>query len=171
MSEASPSESYSVVVTGKIAEGFELSQVKGNVGKLFKLDDAKVEKLFAGKPVAIRRGVEKGQALKLRAALAKAGAIAAVKVARSKAVEEQAVQTVDETATVEAPVVSSNIEISAGTSVETSVQTPTEITCPRCGHEQAFATACSSCKMDLTLHLQRLKRKEEMRAFRRQQAG
>ncbi len=162
MSEASQSESYSVVVTGKIAEGFELSQVKGNVGKLFKLEDSQVEKLFSGKPVAIRRGVEKGQALKLRSALAKAGAIAAVKVARAKATEEKSV---------EEPVKESVQEpvVERATAVTAETQNPAEISCPRCGHEQAFTTACGSCKMDLTLHLQRLKRKEEMRAFRRQQ--
>jgi hypothetical protein len=161
MSEVSQSETYSVVVTGKIAEGFELSQVKANVGKLFKLEGNQVEKLFSGKPVAVRRGVEKGQALKLRSALAKVGALAAVKVARVKASEEAApVQSaIQKSVTVEAPVVAQGD------------QNPAEINCPRCGHEQAFATACGSCKMDLTLHFQRLKRKEEMRAFRRQQAG
>ncbi len=162
MSEASLSESYSVVVTGKIAEGFELSQVKGNVGKLFKLDGGQVEKLFSGKPVAIRRGVDKGQALKLRSALAKAGAIAAVKVARAKAAEEQKVEETKAQQSVaqETTAVSDN-----------DTQNPDEISCPRCGHDQPFSTACGSCKMDLTLHLQRLKRKEEMRAFRRQQAS
>ncbi|HEB28646.1 MAG TPA: hypothetical protein ENI05_12885 [Porticoccus sp.] len=156
--EATSSERYSVVVSGKIAEGFELSQVKASVGTLFKLDEGRVEKLFSGKPVAIRRGVEKASALKLRSALAKVGAIAVIKVARATA----------EAVTNNTQPSEKRVEVEAAKPFDKL--TP-DISCPRCGHEQPFITACGLCKMDLALHIQRLKRKQQMRDFRQQQAS
>ncbi|MEE8058363.1 MAG: hypothetical protein V3T17_11080 [Pseudomonadales bacterium] len=149
------SEVYSVVMTGQLAEGFELHQVKANVSTLFKINSGQIEKMFSGKPVTIRRGIEKEQALKLCSALAKAGALAAVKVSRpsSASPEPKTAETVQATEPVKAK------DLSAP-----------NICCPRCGHEQTFVTVCGLCKMDLTLHIQRLKRKELARAKRQQQA-
>ena len=82
--------SYNVVVTGKVVDGFDLAQVKANFRELFKLDQQQVDKLLVGKPVAIRRGVNKQQALKLRNSLLKAGAITVVKVAAEPAAKPSA---------------------------------------------------------------------------------
>lgn len=147
MTENIPSETYSVIVTGKIAEGFELNQVKANVGRLFKLGDAQIEKLFCGKPVALQRGLEKQQALKMRVNLMKAGAVVSVKVARAAAAKSAA----------------------STTSAKTNFSP--DIECPRCGHEQAYVEKCGVCSTDLQLHLLRLKRKEKIRDFRRKNVG
>ncbi len=156
------SETYSVVMTGKIADGFEMDQVKASVGGLFKLNNDQLNKMFSGKPVAIRRGLDKQQALKLRAVLTKAGALAVVKVMRpageaKSSTPKQAVAASPDVA----PVATNN---------EQEAPAP-EICCPRCGHQQPFATACSLCKMDLNLHIQRLRRKERARQARNQAAG
>lgn len=143
------SASYSVAVTGKIVDGFELAQVKASVSKLFKLNGEQVEKIFSGKPVVIRRAVEKEQAVKLRSALVKVGALAVVKEAATQTVAEKPQQTVT----------------AAPAAVVKEGFRP-DIHCPRCGHQQSFVTACGLCKMDLTLHIQRLKRKERARANR-----
>lgn len=148
------SETFSVVVTGKIADGFALADAKSQVGQLFKLSPEKVERLFSGKPVAIRRGIDKPQAMKLRAALAKTGVIAVIKASspepQQAAVKpapraEQAAEAAPEPA---APPAQKNI------------------VCPRCGHDQAFTHACGLCKMDLSLHIKRLQKKERARIFR-----
>ena len=40
-------ETYSVVMTGKLAEGMETEQVKAKVAKMFKLGETQLEKLFS----------------------------------------------------------------------------------------------------------------------------
>jgi hypothetical protein len=152
------SEKFSVVLTGKLADGFELPRVKINIAQVFKLAPEKVEKLFSGKPVALKRGVDKAQAMKLRNALARAGALGVIKA-------EVSPQVTVETPEVEAP--AAKLEASPAI-VEA------DVSCPRCGHEQPHANSCSLCKMDLSLHLLRIKRREQMMANRHQlknQAG
>lgn len=153
------SEKFSVVLTGKLADGFELPQVKSNIAKVFKLAPEKVEKLFSGKPVALKRGVDKAQAMKLRNALARAGVLGVIKA------DVLSPQVTEETPAVEAPVA----KLEASPAIVEA-----DISCPRCGHEQPHANSCSLCKMDLSLHLLRIKRREQMIVSRRQlknQAG
>ncbi|WP_101758351.1 hypothetical protein [Oceanicoccus sp. KOV_DT_Chl] len=144
MTDNTTSETYSVIVTGEIAAGFELDQVKANIGQRFKLGEAQLNKLFAGKPVALSRGLEKEQALKMRAKLVKAGAQVAVKMARAAV-------------SAKAP--------AAGSTSTREASSP--INCPRCGCEQLQAINCGECGTDLQIHLLRLKRKEKIREFRR----
>ena len=174
------SETYSVVMTGRIADGMELGQVKANVAKLFKLGDEQLEKLFSGKPVAVRRGVDRQQADKICAALTKAGAVAAVKsnrplapVEAPAAVQAKPSEQAEPAAKAE-PAVKPVPATTAATAASDEAVAPSEeglpaeLDCPRCGHHQPLAKACSLCKMDLTLHLQRVKRREQVRALRRQ---
>lgn len=134
------SEKFSVVLTGKLADGFELSQVKDNIAGMFKLAPEKVDRLFGGKPVALKRGVDKAQAMKLRNALARAGALGVIKADAA-------------------------VAAAAPTQVKKAMA---DVTCPRCGHEQPHATSCGHCKMDLSLHLQRIKRRAKIIANRHQ---
>jgi len=149
------SEKFSVVLTGKLADGFELPEVMDNIAQVFKLAPEKVEKLFGGKPVALKRGVEKSQAMKLRNVLARAGALGVIKadVIESEVATETAVAVVE----TEAP----------GNTATAHQKSIADITCPRCGHQQAHSSNCGLCKMDLSLHLQRIKRREKMLAKRR----
>ena len=69
---------FEVVFSGKIVEGASVDQVKGNVAKLFKVEVAKVERLFSGARVAIKKGLDETTAKKYQMALAKAGALCEV---------------------------------------------------------------------------------------------
>lgn len=138
------SDEYSVIVAGKVIDGFTVDQVKANVSKLFSLDGAKVSKLFSGKPIALRRGLSKERATKLRAALTNAGMLAVVKA------DKVVIAAPDKKPQASLAAVRDDIE------------------CPRCGHHQAFAKACKLCKMDLSLHILRLERREQMRKVRQQ---
>ncbi len=69
---------FAVVFAGKIAEGASVEQVKGNVAKLFKVEVAKVERLFSGAKVALKKGLDETTAKKYQMALAKAGALCEV---------------------------------------------------------------------------------------------
>lgn len=176
------SDSYSVVMTGKVAEGQNPEQVKANVGKLFRIDEQQLNRMFAGKPVAVRKGISREQADKICAALMKAGAEAKVRSVKPRAAQPDAAQQPPAVKAV-APARSAPAEPKAA-SPKTAAETPKsaaakaaggdftpDLECPRCGHEQAFTTQCGLCKMDLTLHIQRLRRKEKARAFRREAAS
>ncbi|MEM7543686.1 MAG: hypothetical protein AAF384_19165 [Pseudomonadota bacterium] len=69
---------YSVIFEGKLVDGADIAKVKANLGKLFKMDDAKVDALMSGKRVVIKKGVDQATADNYKAVLAKAGAIAEV---------------------------------------------------------------------------------------------
>ncbi len=140
------SDKFSVVLSGNIADGFELSQVKGNIANVFKLPLEKVERLFTGKPVALKRGIGKAQAMKLRNVLARAGALGVIKADAVKLADAESVTVAAEV--VQAEPVNSNI------------------ICPRCAHKQPHTMTCGLCKMDLSLHIQRVKRREKINAKR-----
>lgn len=181
------SDSYSVVMTGKVAEGQDPEQVKANVGKLFRIDEQQLNRMFAGKPVAVRKGISREQADKICAALMKAGAEAKVRSVKPRTAQPDvtpqpaAIKAVAPATEASAePKVASPKTASPKAAAETPKPaaaksaggdfTP-DLECPRCGHEQAFTTQCGLCKMDLTLHIQRLRRKEKARAFRREAAS
>ncbi|MEJ2047911.1 MAG: hypothetical protein P8X92_08415 [Dehalococcoidia bacterium] len=71
---------YDVIFSGKLVEGARLEQVKANVAKLFKVEVSKVERLFTGKPVMIKKGVNEETAKKYLIAMKKAGALCEGKV-------------------------------------------------------------------------------------------
>ena len=75
MSEAS----YDVIFSGKLVEGAAEDQVKANVAKLFKVEVAKIERLFTGSPVILKKGVDEQSAKKYLLAMRQAGAICEVK--------------------------------------------------------------------------------------------
>ncbi len=70
---------YDVLFTGKLVDGAVEDQVKANVAKLFKTEVAKIQRLFIGMPVMIKKGVDEETALKYMMVLKKAGAICEAK--------------------------------------------------------------------------------------------
>ena len=64
---------YDIIFTGQLVEGIDTDTAKTNLASLFKTTPANVEKIFKGKPQPLKRGVDKTQALKYKAALHKAG--------------------------------------------------------------------------------------------------
>jgi len=66
---------YSVVFTGRIIEGADPATVRGNLGRMFKVDESKVEAMFSGRPVLIKKNLDEEKANSYKAALAKAGAV------------------------------------------------------------------------------------------------
>ncbi|TNF35351.1 MAG: hypothetical protein EP315_06035 [Gammaproteobacteria bacterium] len=66
---------YEVAYSGQIAEDVDLDQVKANIAKMFKADEAKVKQLFSGARVVIKRNIDLQTAEKYRVAMNNAGAI------------------------------------------------------------------------------------------------
>ena len=72
-------ERYDILFAGGIADGFDPVEVRENVAKLFKANEQTLAKLFSGKPQMIKRGIDKQAAIKYKAAMQKAGAVALVR--------------------------------------------------------------------------------------------
>ena len=65
---------YNIVFRGELVSGADPDQVRRNLAQLFKMDPERVEKLFTGKPVVLKKETDQATAMKMRAALKKAGA-------------------------------------------------------------------------------------------------
>ena len=76
---------FEIAFSGQIAAGAELETVKLHVGKIFKADAARIEQLFSGKRMIIKRSVDAATAAKYRGAFEKVGAICEVVAIASEA--------------------------------------------------------------------------------------
>lgn len=70
---------YSVIFRGDLQPGYTVADVKANFARLFKIAPEGVEKLFCGRPLAIKKGLPLAQAEHLQATLAKLGAQSSLK--------------------------------------------------------------------------------------------
>lgn len=69
---------FEVLFSGKLVEGAAIEKVKASVAALFKVEVTKVERLFSGATVTIKKGVDEATAKKYQQALYKVGAITQV---------------------------------------------------------------------------------------------
>ena len=65
---------YHIVFAGQLVKGADPDTVKANLAKVFKMDAARVEKLFSGQPVVLKKDADQATAMKFRAVLKQAGA-------------------------------------------------------------------------------------------------
>ena len=68
-------QQYNLVFRGDIAAGHKLAEVKQRLANLFKTPPEKIEKLFSGRPVAIKKGLAGADAERYLQALTAAGAV------------------------------------------------------------------------------------------------
>lgn len=66
---------FAIVFRGRLQAGAEPAEVRANFAKLFNIDAARVEQMFSGQAVIIKKGLDLLAADKYKAALAKAGAV------------------------------------------------------------------------------------------------
>ncbi|MFA5496334.1 MAG: hypothetical protein WC247_16335 [Porticoccaceae bacterium] len=78
-------DTYTVVFRGDLVPGTTPGEVRQRLQEFFRLDDARVERLFSGRPVAIRKNIELDRARQLRDMLAAMGALAEVRGGDGKA--------------------------------------------------------------------------------------
>ena len=69
---------YRIVFSGEVASGWEVGIVKNNLSRLFSADLEVIAKLFSGRPVVIKQGIDEDAAMKYLAALASAGGVGSV---------------------------------------------------------------------------------------------
>ena len=68
--------SYDILFAGELAPGAEPAQVRARLQGLFRLTDDAAARLFSGQPLALKRGLDRAQAERLREAFLAAGAVA-----------------------------------------------------------------------------------------------
>jgi hypothetical protein len=65
---------FDIIFRGDIVFGHQLADVKTRLQQLFKADAAKIDALFTGRPVPLKRGLDEASAQKYKEVLIKAGA-------------------------------------------------------------------------------------------------
>lgn len=74
--------SHSIIFTGKIREGATPEETRRNLAEMFKIGDpAILERVFSGKPVILKKGLDESEARKQEMILYMAGAVCEVRVA------------------------------------------------------------------------------------------
>lgn len=116
---------FKIVFNGELMPDVSLDTAKENLARLFKSDQARINSLFSGKPVDIKRDLSENEADQYLKALQSAGA--KVRKEPDLAASLSLVETDDHREEGSAPV--SNAQM----------------TCPKCSHHQAKAVECSAC--------------------------
>ena len=88
---------YNIYFTGKSRDGVSKTQLQQNLIRLFKIDVSKIQALFCGKPVIIKKNLPKAQLHKYCQALQKAGARIVVKEIKPVSVPTTPNTTLDKT--------------------------------------------------------------------------
>jgi hypothetical protein len=70
---------FEVAFSGQLVAGADPAQVKAKVAVLFKTDVAKIEHMFSGARVVIKKGLDQATAVKYQAAMKSAGAVCEVR--------------------------------------------------------------------------------------------
>ena len=97
-------QGFDIIFRGDIVFGHQLADVKMRLQQLFKADAAKVDALFSGRPVPLKRGLDQASAQKYKDALMKAGAQVEILVmGETKAVSVPAAQIAPEPVKAAAP--------------------------------------------------------------------
>jgi len=67
-------QQFDIIFRGDIVFGHQLADVKTRLQQLFKADATKIDALFSGRPVPLKRGLDEASAQKYKEALVRAGA-------------------------------------------------------------------------------------------------
>ena len=65
---------FEVAFSGRISAGADLNEVRARVARMFNADAAKIEQLFSGKRIVIKKNIDQATAAKYQTAMNRAGA-------------------------------------------------------------------------------------------------
>ncbi|WP_341304480.1 DUF805 domain-containing protein [Pseudomonas sp. TMP25] len=116
---------FKIVFNGELMSDVSLDTAKENLARLFKSDQTRINSLFSGGPVDIKRDLSENEADQYLKALQNAGAN--VRKEHDLAASLSLVATDDHREEGSAPV------------------SDAQMTCPKCSHQQAKAIECSAC--------------------------
>jgi uncharacterized membrane protein YhaH (DUF805 family) len=128
---------FKVVFSGELMPGFTLDNVKSYLATLFKSDLSKIDSLFTGRQVVLKRELKEADADKYVAVLRNAGALAHKESDLAASLSLVATEEHDD-----AP--------AAATTTDTG-----QMTCPKCGHVQVKAVECAACGIIIDKYIAR----------------
>ncbi|WP_324732990.1 DUF805 domain-containing protein [Pseudomonas paeninsulae] len=116
---------FKIVFNGELMPEVALETAQDNLARLFKSDRTRINALFSGTPIAIKRDLQESEADQYLAALHRAGAKARKEpdLAASLSLVDTENHRTDDAA--------NNASV--------------EMTCPKCGHLQTKAAKCAAC--------------------------
>ncbi len=119
---------YNIVFYGKINLGWDIEVVKKNLSGLVKKDAKSIDLLFSGKPIVIKKNIDRQTADKFKTIFEKTGALCEI-------------QEVPEQKDL------NNLVMEESTYGQTETEKPPEqfIICPQCGFQQLSSPECSQC--------------------------
>ncbi|WP_339489399.1 DUF805 domain-containing protein [Pseudomonas sp. EL_65y_Pfl2_R95] len=129
---------FKIVFNGELMPDVALETAKDNLAKLFKSDNARINTLFSGSSIALKRDLLEDEADKYIAVLERAGA---------KARKE--------------PDLAASLSLVDTEDHSQTIDSPETMTCPKCGHQQAKAIECSACGIVIEKFLARQAAQEE----------
>lgn len=130
---------FKIVFSGELMPEVELETAKDNLATLFKSDRTRINSLFSGSPVAIKRDLLESEADKYIAVLEQAGA---------KARKE--------------PDLAASMTLVDTDDHNPAPETATaQMKCPKCGQQQAKAIECTACGIVIEKFLARQAQLEE----------
>lgn len=122
---------FKIVFNGELMPDVSLETAKENLARLFKSDLTRINSLFSGGNVDIKRDLSENEADQYLKALQSAGA----KVRKEQDLAASlSLVTTDDHPTSQSP-----------QSTAQKAESTSGMTCPKCGHQQAKAIECSAC--------------------------
>jgi uncharacterized Tic20 family protein len=130
-------EKYRIVFYGEVALWSDVDEAKRNIGAMFKVNAATVEKMFAARPAIIKSGLNHETAVRYKMAFEQTGAVCVVE----QIVPEPSVRrpASGEVADGQAPAPSDDMQ------EPTAGKSTVSMTCPKCGQRQPEAAECAKC--------------------------
>lgn len=134
---------FKVVFNGELMPGFAVETVKNNLATLFKSDPGRIDSLFTGGAVTLKRGLSEIEADKYLFALGGAGALAHKEFAPTQGRPPMA---------------------GAEPTGNAPIKADAQMVCPKCGHAQAKAVECSACGVIIEKFIARQAQQEAIAA-------
>jgi uncharacterized membrane protein YhaH (DUF805 family) len=148
--------------------GFRLEDVKRSLGELFKLDEAGQARLFSGARVVLKRSVDRVEAQRYVARLARIGARLYMEPSHMPAPSlDTPLPTITFTEPAAAPPAPRQAAAVPATPAPVAAAAAEEIVCPTCGERQSKRLLCRSCATNMPMGIAaRLEAEQEARAAR-----
>jgi hypothetical protein len=154
---------YNLVFTSHIAADADLDTVKNNVCALLRTDHAKVDALFNGGPVVIKRNLTLAEAERYKEVFDRTGAVSGIESAcefeNGTAQTQRTCPTCGRRLEDTAPCFLCGTDPKTtvgnpGSAISGSVKPPT-VTCPKCGMVQSETDVCQQCQVIMSKYLDR----------------
>ncbi len=114
---------FNVVFRGEFLLGYDIDEAKDKLAAVFKLDERKLDALFAGEPITVIKGVNEIKGKQIVAAAAGCGVVFELEPSGDTAASSAA----------------------SPADSQATVVTAKEVTCPDCGTRQGRAATCLHC--------------------------